>query len=140
MKVVHGVLLHQQEYLDSKLKQRDIKYGRPALPEVEEGREPPVTADMKNTKSYHENLNQVQEEVGSLQWLARIPHPDIAAITDIGASLQSQIVELAINYGNASLTYIYEASDIATKLIHKPDVLKVNSSAGTKLCPRWRPV
>ena len=33
-----GWNLHQHEYLKNKLRERDIKNGRPALPEVEEGR------------------------------------------------------------------------------------------------------
>ena len=58
------MILHQHEYLDNKLRQRDIKYGRPALPEVEEGKLPPLPAEMRNTKSYTENLKKAQDEVG----------------------------------------------------------------------------
>ena len=40
--VKEGRFLRQKEYLESKLKVRDIKFGRPNLPEVEEGKEEPI--------------------------------------------------------------------------------------------------
>ena len=83
-----GMILHQHEYLDNKLKQRDSKPGRPALPEVEEGKEAPATAEMKAAKSGQESRKQALADVGSLQWLACLARPSITAITASCARLQ----------------------------------------------------
>ena len=80
------------------MRQRDIKYGRPSLPEVEEGTVSPQTAGMRKAQSYKDNLKTAQDEVGSLQWLALKTRPDIAAITATCASLHSRNPESAIKW------------------------------------------
>ena len=130
-----GTILHQHAYLDNKLRQRHIKTGRPALPEVEEGKAPPVSAEERNTILYQENLKKAQAEVGSLQWLALKTRPDIAVITAICASLQSRNPVLAIDYCRETWRYLYNTSDMCMNLITVPDKFKVRISADASFAP-----
>ena len=65
-------------------------HGQANLPDVEEGNEPPVSQEVRESMEYKRMLKRAQEEVGSLQWLALKTRPDIAAITAICAITQSR--------------------------------------------------
>ena len=130
-----GMILHQHEYLANKLRQRDIRCGRPALPEVEEGKEPPVSHKVRAPSLYKATLKRAQEEVGSLQWLALKTRPDIAAITAICASLQTRNPELAIKYSKETWRYLYHNANVSIKLTPVPDEFKVRISADASFSP-----
>ena len=63
-----GLRLHQREYSENTLKQREIVHGRPSLPVVEEGKSPPVPKGFREEEWYREALTIAQEEVGAVQW------------------------------------------------------------------------
>ena len=60
-----GLRLHQMEYLENKLKQREIKYGRPNPPTVEEGKKPPVPQEERENIWYKEALKKAQAPTSS---------------------------------------------------------------------------
>ena len=85
-----GLKLHQHEYLRDKIVARRILRTRPNLPEIKEGRGEPASKEVRETSAFKQALKRVQEEVGSLQWLALKTRLDIAAIVAICASLISR--------------------------------------------------
>ena len=130
-----GMILHQHEYLDKKLRQRGVVYGRPALPELEEGRDLPVSAEERKSKAYAVSLKLAQEEVGSLQWLALKTRPDIAAITAICASLQTRDPDRSVKYCREIWKYLYGTSRMYMCLIPESDKFKVRISADASFAP-----
>jgi hypothetical protein len=133
--VKEGLFLHQKEYLESKLKVRDIKFGRPNLPEVEEGKEEPNPKEEREKKWYTEVLKKAQEEVGALQWLALKTRPDIAAITAVCASLQTRNPEKAVMWTTEIWRYLKSTSDMGTYLCPGDTGYKVNISADASFAP-----
>ena len=85
-----GLRLHQEEYVRTKLSQRNVSRGRPSLPEVSEGVVCPVSKEHKLTEEYTNLLKRAQQEVGSLQWLALKTRPPIASIAAVCASMQTR--------------------------------------------------
>ena len=77
----------------------------------------PVSAEYTQRKEYDEALNQPQQEVGSLQWLALKTRPVIACITAICASVQSKNHEWAYNIAMEVWKYIHDTHDISMYII-----------------------
>eukprot|EP00975_Prorocentrum_lima_P053080 11131972-Prorocentrum_lima.AAC.1 len=64
-------MMHQEPYLENKLKKRGLlapNFGKESLPEPQEGH---YCQEDKNAPQYKEELKTAQTEVGSLQWLAQ---------------------------------------------------------------------
>ena len=64
--------------------------GRPQLPDVEEGATPPARLAVKAAAGYKLVVTQAQEDIGTLQWLALTPKPDVVAVVGSCASLPAR--------------------------------------------------
>ena len=76
-----GVAVHQQNWLDAEMKKRAWLnlQGTDTLPEVEEGKWPPMEKDA----GYRVALKECQSEIGSLQWAALRSRPDVSAVMTV---------------------------------------------------------
>ena len=85
------LIIHQKDYILSKLRKMGILSGRgrQSLPDVSEGKTPPVPLEARTSKEYLKVLRICQEQTGTLRWLAMKSRPDIEAAVSICASLQT---------------------------------------------------
>ena len=82
-----GVAVHQQNWLDAEMKKRAWLnlQGTDTLPEVEEGKWPPMGKDA----GYRAALKECQSEIGSLQWAALRSRPDVSAVVGMLATMMT---------------------------------------------------
>ena len=63
-----GLQLHQHENMRGIIIARLILHTRSNLPDIKEGRDEPMSKEMRESKAFNQTLKEVQREVGSLQW------------------------------------------------------------------------
>ena len=94
------LIIHQKDYILSKLKKLAMLSGRGrhSLPDISEGRTPPVPMGERTSKEYLKVLRMCQEQTGTLRWLAMKSRPDIEAAVSVCASLQTHAPNEAFRY------------------------------------------
>ena len=110
-----GVAVHQQNWLDAEMKKRAWLnlQGVDSLPEVDEGKWPPVEKDA----GYRAALKECQSEIGSLQWAALRSRPDVSAV--VGTLATMMTVDPVKVLALSKRVWRYLKGTFAVKLLHK---------------------